>query len=64
MTKKREPKFIKPVPPYPPKTKCAMRRTNAGAVYKICYKDSKTASKPVKNPPKPTKKPKSKPVKR
>lgn len=74
MPRGEAPRYIEPAPPYPKKTKCAMRRNKNGSVYKICYKSDtgnpppKTKSTPKKAeekkpaPKKPTEKPKSKPA--
>lgn len=39
MPRGEAPRYIEPAPPYPKKTKCAMRpRPSGGGFYKICYK--------------------------
>ena len=61
MPRGEKPRYIEPAPPYPKKTKCAMRRNNNGSVYKICYK-SDTGNPPPKTKSTPKKAEEKKPA--
>ena len=61
MPRGEKPRYIEPAPPYPKKTKCAMRRNKNGSVYKICYK-SDTGNPPPKTKSAPKKAEEKKPA--